>query len=136
MPDPSRRALLACLLLLPAMAGHAQPAPAPTGAWVVEALGGAAPAGAAHRPDITFGDAGRVHGGSGCNRFMGGYTLDGAALRFGALAGTRMACEGPAMDLEQRFLDALASVRGWRADGASLLLTDAGGATLLRLVRG
>lgn len=46
-----------------------------------------------------------------------------------------MACEPPAMEVEQRFLDALAAVRGWRLEGPALLLTDGAGATVMRLLR-
>ena len=129
-----RPALLACLLLAVAPACLAQLPDTPIGTWRVEAIGGSALP-AAPRTDITFAAEGRVHGTGGCNRFMGGYTLDGATLRFGPIAGTRMACEAPAMEQETRFHDALATVRGWRRDGPSLLLTDGVGATVLRLVR-
>lgn len=128
-----RPALLACLALA-APAALAEEAPGPTGAWVAEAIGGTALP-ASPRADITFSAEGRAHGSSGCNRFTGGFTRDGASLQFGPVAGTRMACEPAAMELEQRFHQALEAVRGWRMDGAALLLTDAAGATVLRLVR-
>lgn len=35
-----------------------------------------------------------------CNRFRGGYTLTGERLQAGAIAATRMACQGPAMTAE------------------------------------
>lgn len=131
-----RAALVACLALAcPVVFGatapmaSAQAPPGLIGHWRAEAIG------AAPRPDITFTTEGRAHGSSGCNRFVGGFTLDGAALRFEPIAGTRMACEDPAMTVEQRFLDALAAVRGWRMEGGALLLTDGAGATVLRLQR-
>ena len=49
-------------------------------------------------------------GFSGCNRFMGSYTLKDGLLSFGMLAGTRMACIGPGGDIEPAFLDALAHI--------------------------
>lgn len=128
-----RTALLACLALA-APGALAQGGPSPAGAWVVAAIGATSQAGAP-RADITFAAEGRAHGTTGCNRFTGGFTLDGASLRFGPVAGTRMACAPPAMDQERRFHEALEAVRGWRADGAALLLTDGAGATVLRLVR-
>ena len=130
---PRRVALLAPLTIL-APAAWAQDAARLTGAWTVEAIGGAALAGEKHA-DITFTADHRAHGTTGCNRFMGGFTLDGAALRFGPVAGTRMACEAPLMDQEQRFHAALEAVHGWRMDGATLLLTDAGGVAVLRMTR-
>jgi putative lipoprotein len=140
MPSSRRTALLAGLVLaatavfgLGAPGVLAQAPASPIGSWRAAAVG-AAPLPATPRADITFTAEGRAHGSSGCNRFMGGFTLDGAALRFDTIAGTRMACEAPAMELEQRFLDALAAVRGWRREGPSLLLTDGAGATVLRLL--
>ena len=79
---------------------------------------------------------GRAYGIGGCNRFNGGYALEGASLRFGAMATTNMACAPAAMDQEARFHRALARVAGWRMEGGILHLTDAGGATVLRLARG
>lgn len=77
----------------------------------------------------------RVSGFAGCNRLMGTYELDGARLVFGGAATTRMAClDGE--DVEQRFLQAYAGVRGWRIEGGELLLTGADGATLLRMQPG
>ena len=43
-------------------------------------------------PNLTFSADGRVFGSTGCNRFVGSYDLTGEGLRFGQLAGTRMAC--------------------------------------------
>ena len=62
---------------------------------------------------------GRVSGETGCNRYTGDVSVDGAALTFGPLATTRMACEPPLMDQERAVLDALAGVTGWavEADG-------------------
>jgi putative lipoprotein len=102
--------------------------------WVVREIGGQ-PVPAAPRADITFDGQGRAHGTGGCNRFTGGYVLEGVALRFGPAAQTNMACDAPAMALEARFHAALATVRGWRIDGAALLLLDGAGAIVLRLAR-
>ncbi|WP_071324276.1 META domain-containing protein [Janthinobacterium sp. 1_2014MBL_MicDiv] len=71
---------------------------------------------------ITLTDEGRVHGFTGCNQVMGGYTLDGTALRFTQLAGTRMACPPPLMQLEGAVLAKLNSVTGYRFDGEFLVL--------------
>lgn len=66
----------------------------------------------------------RVAGSSGCNRVMGGFELDGDALRFGRLAGTMMACpEGMAQ--ERTFLDALGQVAHWQVHGSHLEFFDA-----------
>lgn len=103
-------------------------------AWVAEDIGGRGVADRA-RTEITFGADGRAYGSGGCNRFTGGYTLDGPSLRFGAMASTNMACVPAAMDQEQRFHQALAAVRGWRVENGILRLTDEAGAAVLRFSR-
>ena len=133
--DITRRTTLLACLALAAPGAFAQGGARPAGAWIVEAIGGTPLAGGP-RADITFTAEGGVHGTTGCNRFMGGFTLDGASLRFGPTAGTRMACPPPAMEQERRFHEALEAVRGWQAEGDALLLTDGTGATVLRLLRG
>ena len=69
---------------------------------------------------VLDGEEDRVSGSSGCNRLIGTFTLNGDALIFGPLAGTRMACPPPAMELERRFHAALASVTGYSIDGEVL----------------
>lgn len=59
---------------------------------------------------VVFGRDGQVSGKSGCNRFSGGYTLSGEGLSFGNLAQTKMACEGFAMEAEQRFNELIGKV--------------------------
>jgi len=66
----------------------------------------------------------RAAGSSGCNRVMGGFELDGDALRFGRLAGTMMACPDD-MAQERAFLDALGQVAFWHVRGSHLELFDA-----------
>ncbi|MBP0462528.1 META domain-containing protein [Roseomonas sp. PWR1] len=148
-----RRAALAAILILPGLAQampsrpsdppgagvrapfHVTSEETPRGApWTVEEIAGR---GVDDRPpvELVLLPEGRAGGTGGCNRFTGGYTLDGAALRFGALAATRMACAPALMEREQRFFAAMAEVRAWRIEHGRLLLTDAGGGVVLRLVR-
>lgn len=75
----------------------------------------------------------RVTGSSGCNRFFGGFEMDGTALRFAAMAGTRMACAA-GMDLEQAFLTTFDAVTQFRIDNDRLYLTDPSGTVLMELV--
>ena len=51
----------------------------------------------------------------------GTYAVDGAALTFGPLATTRMACEENLMAQEAAVLEALAGVSGWEIDADGLL---------------
>lgn len=75
---------------------------------------------------------GRLSGFSGCNRVFASYRAspDGS-LRVTALARTRRACEGPALELERLLLGALETVDRFSFEGDELLLR--GGAGVLRL---
>lgn len=67
-------------------------------------------------------DGNRASGFAGCNRMSGSYELNGAGLRFGPMAVTRMAC-ATGMDLETRFLGALQATPGYRLTDEGLELT-------------
>ncbi|WP_144145388.1 META domain-containing protein [Paraburkholderia sp. BCC1884] len=49
-------------------------------------------------------------GFSGCNRYMGSYSLKDGKLSFGTLGGTRMACATPGGQIEGSYLDALSHI--------------------------
>jgi putative lipoprotein len=73
----------------------------------------------------------QVSGSGGCNRFTGGYTLEGDTLRFSRMASTMMACVD-GMEQERRFFSDLAKVARYRIAGDQLeLLDDSGAAVLL-----
>ncbi len=61
-------------------------------------------------PNLTFSPDGRVFGSTGCNRFVGSYDLSGEGLRFGPLAGTRMACSVAQSATEAAMTAALDSI--------------------------
>jgi heat shock protein HslJ len=95
---------------------------------LLELQGTPAPLGnGGRRATIRFeADTGRVAGFGGCNRYFGTYALDGAALRFGGLGMTRMACP-QGMGLEQQLTEALAAARRYEIEDRELtLLGDAG----------
>src|SRR5207302_4495540 len=76
---------------------------------LIELNGSPVPAAAAegHRdpPTLRFSpEKKQASGFSGVNRFFGPYEHEGEKLKFGALAGTRMAGPPEAMALEQEFL--------------------------------
>jgi heat shock protein HslJ len=121
----------------PPAAGAAQSAAAsaPTGVdWLLTSIEGKpvkiGPPGAmaALRLDSKTGEA---VGRAVCNQFHGHFDLDEAGLRFGPLATTRMACQGPAQDEETRYLKGLQETSRWSRDGDRLVLSNAAGKTLL-----
>ncbi len=104
--------------------------------WKLTALNGKPVLAAANQrePSLILQSAGahqRATGSGGCNRFTGSYELNGNSLRFGALAGSMMACvEG--MDTEKEYLETLPRVRTWNVLGQHLELFDAAGTMLAR----
>lgn len=76
---------------------------------------------------------GQLAGFAGCNRIFGSFrTYEAEALRFFGLAATRKTCGEGAADFEQRFLEALRSVRAFQVAGDRLTLALAGGAIRFR----
>ena len=72
----------------------------------------------------------RLSGFAGCNRMIGGYELDGEAVKFTGMATTRMAC----IDVtpEEPLLRALAATARWKVTGNTLELFDASGVVRTR----
>jgi heat shock protein HslJ/uncharacterized lipoprotein NlpE involved in copper resistance len=68
------------------------------------------------------GEGSRLIGFSGCNQLVGAYVQDGNALRFTQMAGTRMACVEPLMELESQVLKMLGATTGYRIEGEQLTL--------------
>jgi heat shock protein HslJ len=141
---PARRTrvllpLALCLGLLGACAAGtagAEAAPLRGTTWVWVPLQGPLPAAAAPSARVAQlrldPQEARVTGHTGCNRLTGSFTLDGAALRFGQAATTRMACVAEG-DLEPQFLKAFDAVRGWRVQGRVLWLLAEDGQPVMRL---
>jgi heat shock protein HslJ len=78
--------------------------------WTLSSLDNRPLPAGARPPTLLFGDA-RVSGLGGCNRYTGTVTAKRpGTLSVGPLATTKMACAGPAMDVEDRYLAALATV--------------------------
>jgi heat shock protein HslJ len=76
----------------------------------------------------------RLAGRSGCNRFMGTWSVTDGALAIGPMASTMMWCDG-LMELERSFLQALESARGARQDRDRLVLVNGDGGLVIQLVR-
>jgi len=103
--------------------------------WRLVELSGIPVATALHgeQPFILFDQAKRqATGYAGCNRFFGGYNLDGDALKFGPLGATKRACPDLETGLETEFFKVLDAIRRWEIVGGSLRLLS-GDAVLARL---
>jgi putative lipoprotein len=86
-------------------------------------------AGSTREVYILLGGTGRVGGSDGCNRVIGSYVLTGGGIKFGALAGTQMACPNTA-DTERGLRKALSEATRWSVAGDRLELFDATGLRL------
>jgi heat shock protein HslJ len=84
---------------------------------------------------VRFGEGGQLTGTGGCNRFSGTYESGSGELTIGPVAATRMACPGPAMEIEQALFAAFGELRRYRVDGAELFLSAGDGTNLVTLVQ-
>ena len=100
--------------------------------WRLTALGDHSPgvAGTQMRPVTARFEGGRISGFSGCNQYMGGYTLNRDSVVIGPLAGSMMACPEPQMALEKAVMGALTGTLGYTITGDRLTLTPASGVPL------
>jgi heat shock protein HslJ len=92
---------------------------------------GSAPAVVAKAPDrytLSFDGGGRVNVRADCNRGGGSYEVNGAAIRFGAIALTRMGCPPGSQDGE--FLRSLVQATTFTVERGDLVLTLADGAAM------
>ena len=96
--------------------------------WVIDGLGGVGLV-SGREPTLAFSADGRISGTTGCNRFFGSYTQDGAALTFPGTGMTKMACmEDGLMIQENAFAGVLNGAATATVDGlGELTLTGANG---------
>ena len=87
------------------------------------------------RRSVRFAVDGKLFGNGGCNRFRGSYHQNGSTITISPLATTRKACEEEVMALERKFMLVLTSARSVEATQFKLVILDADGAVLLRMVR-
>lgn len=87
-------------------------------------------------PNLTFAADGRVSGNTGCNRFAGSYDLSGEGLRFGPLAGTRMACPAAQSATERAMTDVLQSITRFDVTDDGQVLFYAGDTQVLTMRAG
>jgi heat shock protein HslJ len=80
-------------------------------------------------PFIVLDANGQIAGGTGCNRFSGGYVTDGEYLTIGQVATTRMYCAS-VWEQERAILDTLPLVTRWQVNGDKLELIGGTGVVL------
>lgn len=102
--------------------------------WMVTSIGGD-PVLPDTEPTLSIAADRRVGGSGGCNNYFTEAEFDEAALAFGPIASTRMACAGDVMAQENRLFNALSATAGYALSGDALQLVDAAGVTLVGLVR-
>ncbi|MEW2412165.1 META domain-containing protein [Streptomyces sp. NPDC046866] len=108
-------------------------APLTATAWTVSGLAGGGtvapvPAGTEGKAVFTLGSDSTASGTLGCNRFSAPVTVEGPSLTFGPLVTTRMACTGPAGDLERTLTELFGSgPLTWRIQARTLTLSAADG---------
>ena len=85
-------------------------------------------------PTIEFAADGRVSGTSGCNRLVGGFTLEGKRIDLSKLGMTRMMCDPDSMKAETAFMGVLANARFATETEKGLTLWNEKGEALATLV--
>lgn len=130
-----RCALLAFLILAGCAGGRTAAGPEPSihGLWAVQEVAGVAVPSESHLTLSLYGD-GRAVGRAGCNNYTTKYKRDGTSISFASPIVTKKACGPEVMDLEQRFLGALAAATRVerRPDGTLVLTTESSGQIVLR----
>lgn len=88
---------------------------------------------------IDFTSDGKISGSGGCNRYFGGWgILEGTkdTIRIWRTGSTKMACPGPIMTQEHRFLEELSRASRYATEGKELRLYYDEGRGVLRFSRG
>lgn len=84
---------------------------------------------------LQFDADGRYFGSGGCNRFQGSFVTNEEAILFSPAAMTRMACVPEVSQQEFDFTVALMSARLFERDGTDLMLSNADGDVVLRMIQ-
>lgn len=102
--------------------------------WVLQGMEEAGPLPEGVQVTLLF-DGDRLSGIAGCNQYFATLNEDGEGrLSPGPVASTRKFCRGPAMDVENRYLQRLQQVHGVRQTAEGLVLEYAGKGLQGRLV--
>lgn len=84
---------------------------------------------------LAFPKTGEIAGNGTCNRFFGSVTIKGDLLQIDSLGGTKMACMGPAMAQESRYLTGLQKAQRYELHGDTLLIHVEGQTQPMRFLR-
>ena len=115
---------------------HKEKVPDPAslvGTWQLTRLEGQGVEKSPRAPFIQFGANNTVAGSTGLNRFTGKTDpsqLSSGGIKLDQLATTRRAGEPAMMDLESKFLRAMAGATRWRVKGSELVLSNESGERL------
>ena len=71
-------------------------------------------------------DGTRIAGSAGCNSYIGTFTDDNGRLTLNPGSMTMIACAGPAMQRQQKFVSVLRAADGFKLRGTTLSLTSKG----------
>lgn len=77
-----------------------------------------------------FDAEGKLTGNAGCNTYNAPYTVDGASIKIGPPATTRMMCAQNIMTQETAYLNALTKAATFKIEGNKLTMRDATGAAM------
>lgn len=114
----------------PTLSSAANDLAIPTWQWQRATLDGRdVAASAPDRYTLKFEGGGRVQLRADCNRGSGSYEVNGAAMKLSPLALTKMGCPSGSQDTQ--FVQALSRVTSYAIDGKELVLTLAGGGTMV-----
>lgn len=112
-------AAVALVVALSGCGGDDDAAESAAGTWGEEGAG---------QPHLLLDEGGEFSGSDGCNRLFGSWEQDGAAISFGEVGTTLMACDGV-----DTWLSAADSAE---VDGSTLRILDADGTEIGTLDRG
>lgn len=92
------------------------------GEWTLQTLNGNTIADLKRPLTINFNEAEKsVNGYAGCNQYFSTYVINGSSIRFVAPGRTKMYCQ-EAMDLEEKFILALADTESFTSEDNKLIL--------------
>lgn len=115
------RILVLFLLVTTLACGSANDITHPTGEWTLKTLPGEDISVLKKPITLVFTTNAKANGFAGCNQYFGSVTTNQSAIEFTGMGSTKMFCQ-ETMNLEDKFLSALAKSNVFRVEGNSLQL--------------